>query len=158
MSNYSRKKSFWTLMGAMILVVAGIFTASSALTMSSLSATAATALFTLALHSSIFSESSYIVRKKSIKSLSKFIFIPTIFLYSMITFRKTFSKIPALTLFHFTTFYKKSQASIAKRRPFLTAFYRLSIYSCSRLQTPLQGNLQAHFRASPALSPQGLLA
>ena len=76
----------------------------------------------------------------------------------MIAFRKTFSKIPVLTLFHFTTFYKKSQASIAKRRPFPTAFYRLSSYSCSHLQTPLQGNLQAHFRASLALSPQGLLA
>ena len=54
----------------------------------------------------------------------------------MIAFRKTFSKIPVLTLFHFTTFYKKSQASIAKRRPFPTAFYRLSSYSCSHLQTP----------------------
>ena len=85
-------------------------------------------------------------------------FLSPLIFYSFITFRKTFSKIPVLTLSHFTTFYKKSQASTAKRRPFPTAFYRLSIYSCSHLQTPLQGNLQAHFRASPALSPQGLLA
>ena len=61
------KKLFYTIIGAISALAA---------------ATAATALFTLALHSSIFSESSYIVRKKSIKSLSKFIFIPTNFLFN----------------------------------------------------------------------------